>query len=108
MADTLYPAGAPLMESGAASARQVGQEKVEREKIASENARSTTSEVGQDLRQVQSQQAAVDLEKLKASDKMQGKMMTITPQIALGLSRNTGDPGWLQAIGQDIRSDVLL
>src|SRR4051812_3609412 len=38
----------------------------------------------------------------------QANMMTITPQIALGLMRNTGDKEWLQAVGKPMRSDVVL
>ena len=35
-------------------------------------------------------------------------MMTMTPQIALGLVKNTGDKEWLKLVGKKVRSDVVL
>lgn len=33
-------------------------------------------------------------------------MIKVTPQLALGLVKNTGDKSWLQAVGQNMRADM--
>lgn len=101
---SLYGEGAQLLESGAASARQTGQQNVEREKIASENIRSATGELGAMGRQLSAQDAAVALKKMEMAE----NQIEITPQIALGLSKNTGDKEWMTSVGQRMRADVVL
>lgn len=45
---------------------------------------------------------------MKAKLDEQANMVDITPQIALGLVKATGDKEWMKAIGQKIRADMLL
>jgi hypothetical protein len=69
----------------------------------------------------QSAQAGADLEAKKSEATAQEgiaamnekldqaeNMVTITPQIALGMVKNTGDKEWLKAVGTKMRSDVAI
>lgn len=105
---SLYGEGAQLLEGSAQT--QTDTAKLEQAKTDTtvEAGKASGAQLGETERQISSQQATMALEKMKASDKMQGKVVTITPQIALGMAKNTGDPSWMQAIGQDMRSDVLM
>lgn len=93
MAETLYPAGAQLLEGAAQTATAQSGQQVEREKIAA------TQEQSQ-------QKNMVDL--VNSHLDRQANQVTITPQIALGLVKNTGDKSWLEAVGQPMRADVML
>ncbi len=105
---SLYGEGAQLLEGAATTQAQAGE--LEQKKTAAQLdvGKSASSELTGEREQISGQQATMALEKLKASEKMQGKVTTITPQIALGLAKNTGDKEWMSAIGQDMRTDVLL
>ena len=48
------------------------------------------------------------LEVLKDKMDQAENMVSITPQIALGMVHNTGDKEWLKAVGQKMRADVLM
>jgi hypothetical protein len=91
---SVYGAGARLMESSAGTAQSIGQQDVERKKIAAEQSMSSEKETGADIRQISSQQADMALKKLD----MQTKSMNVTPQIAVGLARYMG-PAAFQLIG---------
>jgi hypothetical protein len=101
MADELFTAGAGLLKGAADTA--TGQEAQIKDTGAKQGMQAS-SELGADRRQMSSQQAQIALEKLKNAE----DQVTITPQIALGLVKNTGNKEWLSAIGTKMRSDMLL
>ena len=76
--------------------------------VAAESGRAASQQIGEDRRQKQGAQN--DQQYLQLQDKLQRaqNMMEITPQIALGLVKNTGDKEWMKAVGQKMRSDVVL
>lgn len=57
-------------------------------------------------REQSAQQAAQKMEQMKTEAMLKGEMITITPQLALGLVKNTGEKDWLQSVGQSMRADV--
>ena len=54
---SLFEAGAGLVESGAASARSVGEQKVQREATAAKGIEAGNAELGADVRQLSAQDA---------------------------------------------------
>lgn len=106
MADTLYPAAGQLLQGSAQTA--LGNAELEQKKTQTtvQAGEAASSELGADRRQMSSQQAQQKLVQMQAEARLKGEMITITPQLALGLVKNTGDKGWLQAAGQSMRADV--
>lgn len=104
----LYGEGASLLQASGNQAANIAQTRQATTDTTVKAGEAAGAQVGETQRQISAQQATMALEKMKASEKMQGKVLTITPQIALGLAKNTGDREWMQAVGQDMRSDVLL
>lgn len=103
---SLYGEGAQLVGQGAESARSVGQQNVERQNIEAQNQRSNNQELGEDVRQLSDQQAKQRMAQMDQEAALKGQMVTITPQLALGLTKNTGDKEWMTAVGQSMRADV--
>ena len=64
-------------------------------------------EVGASGRQAAGAQDAQKLAELHSKLNQAENMFTVTPQIALGLVKNTGDKSWLEAVGKPIRADVF-
>lgn len=91
MVDTLYPAGAQLLEGASQTAGQIGQQNVEKQKTATEA-------------QVQTDKQFVDLANSELDRR--ANMITITPQLALGLVKNTGDKEWMKAVNSKMRVDM--
>lgn len=101
MADELFSAGAGLLKGAADTA--VDQNLKEKE-LRQKSGDAASGELGADRRQMSVQQAAMALQKLKDAE----DQITITPQIALGLVKNTGNKEWLSATGTKMRADMLL
>lgn len=95
MADNLYGQGAQLLESSGRQSSDMQQQDIERQK--------TTVQAGSEAN---ANLARQHLEQMDIDAKMKGEMLTISPQLALGLVKHTGDKSWLQAVGQSMRSDV--
>lgn len=104
MAETLFPAGAQLLQGAANTASNIGQQRVERERIRTQAASQALSEIGDNVREISNQRAQMALKQME----MEGNQVEITPQIALGLAKNTGDKEWMMSVGQKMRADVLL
>ena len=103
MADTLFPAAGQLLEGAANTNTQTNDLLQKQKQLTSNQGQSAGSEVGANERQMSSQEAAQKLKQMELQD-----TINITPQIALGLAKNTGDPSWMQAVGTPIRPDVML
>jgi hypothetical protein len=101
MAEELFSAGASLLKGAA----DTSVDQNLKEKQMNQQGAEVAEKQGADSAQLSMQQKAqMALEKLKMAD----NRVKITPQIALGLVKNTGDKEWLKAVGTDMRSDVLL
>lgn len=108
MPETLFGAGAQLLESSAGTASDINKQKQEATKTTVDAGASAGSEIGARQRQQMSGQQAQQLEMLKSKLTQQENLMTITPQIALGLAKHSKNPDWLKAVGTQMRSDVVL
>lgn len=95
MDDTLFPAAASLLSSA-------GEQQQQQEKTNQQPAQ-TMAENGRQADDGLQQQK---LAQLKAQLDHAENMITITPQLALGLAKNTGDKEWIKATGQKMRADV--
>jgi hypothetical protein len=103
--DTLFPAAAQLLgkagtdvQANADRSQQnnnLGVETAEGAGLASADAQAKQ----QKKQQFDAAQAALD---------RQANMVQVTPQIALGLVKNTGNKEWMKSVGQPIRADVLM
>lgn len=101
MAEELFSAGGQIAANAAGTA--VDQNLKQKETL--ERGAEVSQKQGADIGEISMQQKAqMALEKLRASE----DQVTITPQIALGLVKNTGNKDWLTSIGTKMRSDVLL
>src|SRR5579864_6452652 len=98
--DTLFPESAELLgQAGAQTSRnaEVGSKAQEQTIQAGDRGADRT----QNTAEFQQRQAAQKkLQQYKMMQAAQGKMTTISPQIALGLVKNTGDKEWMKSIGQ--------
>ena len=109
--DTAFGASAELL--GEAGQTELGVSKLKTEQTGQtmDAGVQASTQMGEDRRQGtfdQKQKAAQALAKFKAQQAMQGKLVTITPQIALGMVKNTGDKEWLAAVGQQMEAPVLM
>lgn len=108
MADTLFPQAAQLSASAAGGAIDL---KGQREKAAASSQGNLTatgnqasSEKAAMQRQQQEQLARQKLEQLKAQE----GQIDVDPEIAMGLAKHSGNPGYLQMIGQKMPTKMLL
>lgn len=101
-ADTLFPAGAELLRAAGSQSDAISKDNQAKTDATIKTGDSASSELGAERRQMSSQQAAVALQKMTDQE----NKIQITPQLALGLVKNTGDKSWLQAVGTKMRADV--
>lgn len=101
---SMYGEGAQLLEGAAQTQGKTQELQQEKTNMLVKSGDQASANLAGERQQISGQQAAMALEKMKASE----EQMTITPQIALGLAKNTGDKEWMKAIGTKLRSDVLL
>lgn len=101
---SMYGEAAQLLEGAAQTGVANTGSDIKRNDTIVDAGNKAAAEAGASQRQSDQGRAAMALEAIKAKE----KMVTITPQIALGLAKNTGDKAWLEAIGQDMRPDALL
>lgn len=103
---SLFEAGSQAAAGGAASARAIGEQKVEREKMGTQAALQTQGEIGQTISQESSQKATADLAQQQqqaamALEEMKLRGVHITPQLALGMFNiNKDDPAFLHLTDQ--------
>jgi hypothetical protein len=101
MADNLFGASAGLLESA-------GQKQTQNMEIAQKPITQATDASNTARQNQVSAQDAQKLAMLKSQLDQAENMIDITPQIALGLVKNTGDKEWMKAIGQKMRADVVM
>lgn len=102
MPDTLYPAGGQMVQTGI----NAGMEGKKLDLLQSEQSQKTMEAGLGAVRDVQGDRNKImAVERLKQMEAMENKI-EITPQLALGLVKNTGDKDWLSAVGQRMRADV--
>jgi hypothetical protein len=106
MPDTLFGQSAQMM--GVASEAQAQEKSLDQRKQEStmKAGEAASSEIGADRRQKMSAEEQQKLLQQKAMLDQAENMITITPQLALGLTKNTGEKDWLTAVGQKMRADV--
>src|SRR6266404_2272888 len=109
----LFPQQSALLESFGKGAEDAAQ-RSQAEKDTNKNLASRAStQLGEDRRQQmalkeqqaklqQQEQAKMQLEELKGQMRAKGNMMHIPPEVAIGLSKNTGDPSFLKYADQDM------
>jgi hypothetical protein len=95
MPDTLYGEGAGLLEGAAKTATDMNQQNLEQQRITTEAGAQAGTQVGETQREQSRQQALLKLKQLES----QTKTMTVSPQLAVGLTKYLG-PGALQLVGQ--------
>ena len=106
MADTLFENATQMM-----GVAQQGQDAQLDQRQDAQNAKAGqegASEAGATQRQKMSAQDAQKLEVLKSQLDRAQNMVDITPQIALGLVKNTGDKEWMKAVGTKMPAPVLM
>ena len=108
MADTLFPAALQGQEAALQGANANADRQQETQKEGVDAGKAASSNLAGERQQAMSGQQAQQLAQLKDKLDQASNMVTITPQIALGLVKNTGNKEWLKAIGQKQRADVVL
>lgn len=101
--DLYGEAGSLLMGSVDANLKR-SQQELEGQKLEEERRQSnmrTATAVGDTLLREAGANKRATLDR-------EAQFVTITPQIAHGFSKNTGDEGWMQQVGQKMRADVLM
>ena len=103
---SLYVESAQLLEG--AGNQAMGNAKLDQSKIDTtvQAGEAAGREVGASSRQESAQKAQQKLMQMEMEAKLKGEMITITPQLALGLVKNTGEKDWLKAVGQSMRADI--
>jgi len=99
----LYGAGANLLEGSVQAAGNIAKQKQASTDSAVQPGEEAGKQLGDLQRQKMAQDAAMKLKQMEMNDTIE-----VSPQIALGLAKNTGDKGWLQSVGQRMRPDVML
>lgn len=102
MVDNLYGEGASLLQAAGNQATANAQTRQAGTETTVKAGEAAGAQLGDTQRQQQAQQAAQALEVMK----QKFDTVEITPQLALGLVRNTGDREWMKSIGQRMRADV--
>jgi len=108
MPDNLFGTAAGLLEG--AGQQQLEEKKVEQvpQSEGVKAGESAAGNISAEKQTAMSGQQAQQLAVLKDKLDQASNMMTITPQVALGMVKNTGDKEWMKAIGQKMRADVVL
>jgi len=106
MPDTLFGQSAQMM--GEANQQQANTQNIDQRKqeATMKAGEAASSEIGADRRQKMGAEEQQKLLQQKAMLDQAENMITITPQLALGLTKNTGEKDWLPAVGQKMRADV--
>lgn len=108
MADDLFGPATELLRT----ASQGAQADADRTKTSTDqltrSGDAASTQLGEDRRQKSGQIQEKDMAMLQSKLDQQKNEMMITPQIALGLVKNTGDKEWMKAVGTKMRSDVVL
>lgn len=99
---SLYGEGAQLLDSAGTQASNIAKERQAATDTTVKAGESAGANLSAERTQISSQQAQMALKKMELSE----NHVEITPQLALGLARTTGDKSWIEAIGQTMRADV--
>ncbi len=102
MADTLFPAGAQLLDSAAQTSNATQQQQQAKTDTTVKSGDAASANLTGEREQMSADQAKMALEAM--NEKF--NTVEITPQLAMGLVRNTGDKEWMKAIGQKMRADM--
>jgi hypothetical protein len=101
---SLYGEGAAMLEAAGGQASNIAKQKQAATDTSVQAGEAASREVGEKDRQMSAQDAQMRLKQME----LQENQIKITPQLALGLVKNTGDKSWMETVGQPMRSDVLL
>jgi hypothetical protein len=107
MPDNLFASAANLLSSAGSQTQETANRDQKTQEMGVTAGENASSELGAERRQ---QAGAMDAQKLTIlKDKLDqaSNMVQVTPQIALGLVKNTGDKEWLKMVGQKMRADVM-
>ncbi len=108
MPETLFGQSAQLLEAAGQKQTQEGAQEAKAEEIGARAGEAASSEIGADRRQKAGAMDAQKLQAIKGQMDQAENMVTLTPQLALGMVKNTGDKEWMKAIGQKMRADVMM
>lgn len=104
---TLFGEATQAMEGASQTAQQTNEIAQKDRENTIQAGEAAGAEVGATGRQAMGAQDAQKLAELHSKLNQAENMFTVTPQIALGLVKNTGDKSWLAAVGKPIRADVF-
>lgn len=101
---SLYTAGAGLLEAAGGQASNIARTNQDATNTTVQAGNAASSELGAERRQMSAQDAQLQIKKMEVAE----NQVEITPQLALGLVKNTGEKDWLKATGTRMRADVLM
>jgi len=108
MPDNLFGTAAGAMTTAVNAAEESNAQDERSREATMRQGSEASAQLGESNRLGQKGQQEQQLEVLKAKLNEAENTMLITPQIALGLVKNTGDKEWMRAVGTKMRSDVLM
>ena len=105
-ADNLYGEGAQLLSGATQASSEMARTKAEGDRTTAEAGSQAAGRLSE--QRLQSQRAHAAIQQIDEQAIMNGHMMKITPNVALGLAKETKDPEWLKAIGQTMPTGFVL